>query len=86
MSDKLSVGIGEAEGVIGMSNFSSESLPGFRIDVRLIENTSKGTDRDFVMPRHDDRIGATRRHSRKLYVTPLRADFFKPADSRRRLI
>jgi hypothetical protein len=54
--------------------------------VCLVENTSKGTNRDFVMPRHDDGIGAARQYSGKLYVTPLLADFFKAADSRRRLI
>ena len=63
----------------GPSNFSSEFAPGCRTDVcqsgeGLVENTSKGANGDFVVPRHDDGIGTfyTPRYDPAILVQTLR--------------
>ncbi len=55
----------------------SEFVPGFRANVSLVENTPKGANRDFVVPRHDHGVSTARQYSDELYVAPLLADFFK---------
>jgi hypothetical protein len=55
----------------------SEFLPRPRLNLRLVENTAKGTHRDLVMPRHDHSVQSPCRRACKLYVTAFLADFDK---------
>ena len=43
----------------------------------LVENTSKGSDRDLVLPRYDRGICTLASHARELNMTSLLADFLE---------
>jgi hypothetical protein len=55
---------------LSTGNFLSELVPGFQTDMRLAEDTSKGANRDLMVPRRDDGVSTLAYRTRELHMTP----------------